>query len=353
MVEGEIVVKVVPDTRILDKELKKKRTFAGLLGFGGGADVEKKEPKSSKKSNKLLGGILKSVGAIFGLSVLFSGLFKLLRPFVELFTALSFLVWFPLWKALKPALEGLSKFVKNVAKEGGGFTGLVKGAEKTAEEAFEGQSAFDRIVKAISAFFIAAGLIIIVAILGGIALIPALIIAAIAAVVVLIILAWEPIKKLLGIIAQAWRDFFKDIATAFKITVEFFKNLGSSIWGFIQDGLQFISNLGERIWNFIKRSLSGIGDFFGGIGRGVKSFFGFDDFIQRPGQAPTSFSPNDTIIGVKNPSSLFGGSGGGNTIHNTFQLGPINNDVDVRLVAEKIAEINKEELAMSTGSQRF
>jgi hypothetical protein len=33
------------------------------------------------------------------------------------------------------------------------------------------------------------------------------------------------------------------------------------------------------------------------------------DFVQRPGQAPTSFSPNDTIIGVKDPASLGGGGG--------------------------------------------
>lgn len=33
-----------------------------------------------------------------------------------------------------------------------------------------------------------------------------------------------------------------------------------------------------------------------------------NDFLQRPGQAPTNFSPDDTIIGVKDPSSL-GGNG--------------------------------------------
>ena len=34
----------------------------------------------------------------------------------------------------------------------------------------------------------------------------------------------------------------------------------------------------------------------------------FDDFVQRPGQAPTAFSPQDTIIGVKDPSKLGGGA---------------------------------------------
>jgi hypothetical protein len=45
---------------------------------------------------------------------------------------------------------------------------------------------------------------------------------------------------------------------------------------------------------------------------GIKSFFGFgdeqDDFVQRPGQKATPFSPQDTIIGVKDPSKLGGGA---------------------------------------------
>ena len=32
-----------------------------------------------------------------------------------------------------------------------------------------------------------------------------------------------------------------------------------------------------------------------------------NDFVQRPGQEATAFSPNDTIIGVKDTSKLGGG----------------------------------------------
>jgi hypothetical protein len=39
---------------------------------------------------------------------------------------------------------------------------------------------------------------------------------------------------------------------------------------------------------------------------------GFNDFVQRPGQPATNFSPDDTIIGVKDTSLL--GGGGGQTI---------------------------------------
>ena len=40
----------------------------------------------------------------------------------------------------------------------------------------------------------------------------------------------------------------------------------------------------------------------------------FSDFISRPGQPVASFSPDDTIIGVKNPSALFGGNGRGTNV---------------------------------------
>ncbi len=46
----------------------------------------------------------------------------------------------------------------------------------------------------------------------------------------------------------------------------------------------------------------GLGVAGAGVGRTIGSAFG--DFVQRPGQAPTAFSPSDTIIGVKNPADL-------------------------------------------------
>ncbi len=46
----------------------------------------------------------------------------------------------------------------------------------------------------------------------------------------------------------------------------------------------------------------GLGIAGAGVGRTIGSAFG--DFVQRPGQAPTAFSPGDTIIGVKNPADL-------------------------------------------------
>ena len=58
-------------------------------------------------------------------------------------------------------------------------------------------------------------------------------------------------------------------------------------------------------------SIGGIGAGLGGMIQGGMGAIGLptmNDFISRPGSAPTTFSPDDTIIGVKNPAAL--GAGG-------------------------------------------
>ena len=44
-----------------------------------------------------------------------------------------------------------------------------------------------------------------------------------------------------------------------------------------------------------------------GYGLGFAGSKTFGDFVQRPGQAPTEFNPNDTVVGVRDPSALGGG----------------------------------------------
>jgi len=48
----------------------------------------------------------------------------------------------------------------------------------------------------------------------------------------------------------------------------------------------------------------------------------FNDFIIRPNSQPVSFSPQDTVFGVKNPSDLTGG--GGSTFNNTININGTN-----------------------------
>ena len=92
----------------------------------------------------------------------------------------------------------------------------------------------------------------------------------------------------------------------------------------------------------IKSVSSGIGGVGSWIGGGIQSGMGaiglptMNDFISRPGSAPVSFSPDDTIIGVKKPGML----GGGINI-------TINGDVSGEELIEKVKDSLWTELKMN------
>ncbi|MCK5268561.1 MAG: phage tail tape measure protein [Spirochaetes bacterium] len=74
-------------------------------------------------------------------------------------------------------------------------------------------------------------------------------------------------------------------------------------------------------------SIGGIGASIGGGIQSGMSAIGlptFNDFISRPGSAPVSFSPDDTIIGVKKPGDL-----GGQNINVSFNNLSVRDDGDV------------------------
>ena len=72
----------------------------------------------------------------------------------------------------------------------------------------------------------------------------------------------------------------------------------------------------------------------------------FGDFVSRPGSSPFSISPNDTLIGVKDVSSLYGGKGG-STINITVNVANNGSSFDERGLADKIGSIVRTELSNS------
>ncbi len=82
----------------------------------------------------------------------------------------------------------------------------------------------------------------------------------------------------------------------------FLKDVGAWVWDLIKSPWEWLAGKIRSIWDWIKDAVSNmLPKFLGGGGRR-------DDFISRPGQAPVSFNPSDTIIGVKDISRLGGGS---------------------------------------------
>ncbi len=357
---GEIVVKVKADTKALDKELKKPRTFSGLLGFGGGEakGKESKKEKSSEKTNNLLGGILKSVGVVAVLATLLSGLTNVIEPFVKLFAAISALLFFPLIRTFLPLIKKLSSFVSEIAAEGGGFSGFFKAIIDENEDE-------------IASDFLGLGALLIglfiTAFVSGLAGMPILIAS------LILLNVNEVAQSIINSIGKFWSGvlgivligaatvglaviggwipaLFVLLTSAIIVFLPQLKKFGSWLWdkitSFVSSGLNVLSNIGTFILNKIK---------------GFFSFFGFGGGVEgRANGGPVS-AGKPFIVGERGPELFVprsngqiipGGFGGGVTQNISIQA-TINNDLDIRDLANRLAELSKDELAMSTGSQRF
>ncbi len=144
----------------------------------------------------------------------------------------------------------------------------------------------------------------------------------------------KPLSKVLDKMRNFFLDTFNTVITA---VVQFAKDLINNILGALntlvgmvdQFGIDFVNGIingikqmggqivstimgfiptPESIANAAMGAVSGAADF---IGNAASAINPFDDFIARPGMGIQAFSPQDTIIGVKDVSDLVGTEGGG------------------------------------------
>jgi hypothetical protein len=118
----------------------------------------------------------------------------------------------------------------------------------------------------------------------------------------------------------------------------FLDSVNRAITDLINGVKRWISN---QLSKLTPESPAGSGRGGGGAGaRGDK--YGYGDFIWRPGGRAQSFSPQDTIIGVKDPSKLFGK---GMTFHidNTIHA-TVSNNMDIEELAEELSRRTRDSL---------
>jgi len=323
-----------------------------------------KETKDNTKEMKTLVGAV-TLGNVLAnlLTGALEGIMQLISPLVRILSALFIVVFMPLIPLLTKLIGVLSEVVSAAQAAGGGPKGLIKGIQSVTEQKLEGASIWKRIGVALITGLVAILAVVALVITGAIGVVPALIIAGIAAIVTLLILAWDPIIAGLKWFGNVWKEIGLAIWGAMKWTYEkwqefneWLSGLWSRVWAFFVDGLSNVLNFGQWIWNIFKeglRAVAGIGKLIydtiksavtntgSSIGRtistGVKNVVSwlnpFQDFIQRPGQNPVSFSPNDTIIGVKDTRSL-GGSSITINIHDPI----VRDDTDLRRLTEMVSQ---------------
>ena len=340
----------------------KKGSKGGSANYGGNSD-ETQRHKDSEKTNRLLKKLDKSLIATYDVFEILSGalndLAKLFSPLIKILGLLLFVIFLP----LLPAIIWLTKLI---AKLIGVFTGDYGNIAKK--------------IGNIILFIISA---VVLAMLAGLAFIPALIIAVVLAIILAIWkfrkqiwqflkwfggvisdfakFLWEKFTKLLTAIGDFIKWFGEKVVelvmwyietfiTVWTSVFEFISKFGLWIWEIFKKGLEKVSQFSKWIWDIFVAGLKGLGNIGARIAnyimskvRSAASKIGstakkvgsalnpFDDFISRPGQAPIGFSPNDTIIGMKDIGKL----GGGTTININNPV--VRDDSDIRKLTDSIS----------------
>jgi len=325
---------------------------SGTSSKGGDSTAELK--KLNKGIIKLDKTMFMNIDVIEILSSLAGDLYKVLQPLFKILSLLFMVIFLPLMPLVMLLVKGLAMLVKLFT---GGYGNIA---------AMLGKAILALIIGIAAIMF--AGPIL-----------------AIVAIVAILALLWEPLKKFGLFLWEVIKVIGGAIANVavwiWDKTIEafgFLGTIGTWIWDTITGGFAVLGDFALKIWEFIKTLFTGTIDAVSNIWDFIKSLFKgtinvaktvwewfkglfpggggssgggssgggssgggssgshwwnpFDDFIQRPGQNATKFSPQDTVIGVKDTSKI----GGSNTTIN-INNPSVRDDRDIKKIADEVS----------------
>ena len=142
----------------------------------------------------------------------------------------------------------------------------------------------------------------------------------------------ESLNSLVGMAVDFGKDFVDGI-------IEGIKQMGGQIMSTIMGFIPTPQSIADSAMESVRGAEQWVGDTASAINP-------FDDFIARPGMGIAAFSPDDTIIGVKDVSALAGtASGGTKEIKVYMQNVTFANDYDVDQFKRKLAEEDEDSWA--------
>jgi len=364
----ELKVKIIPDI----SELKSKLSDIGVIS--GGGSLGKSGSAAGGVASKLLTGILLVLAKILAPLLILGAFYEAVGPIMKvLFKTLSAIILILLTPFLRLFLPLLRT----------GIPALIDFAKQTAEsiqkflDAFNLPKAFKKLSEGdVFGFFqeifigLIPGITHILASMPWVDIVTGII-------DFLRVIDWksildiiiefvqkdilgnlpEPIKKALSDLVEAidtgkrflfgvggeggvWQKLIGAVLDAKVALINVFNTIISALSG-VATSIFNLPLIGGIIKGLVGGGGGGLGPTGGLIGAGPTGSgafgsvarVGLNDFISRPGQAPVSFNPNDTIIGTK------GGLGGGTTINNTFNISP---DVDSGSLRRAIEAASRE-----------
>lgn len=174
--------------------------------------------------------------------------------------------------------------------------------------------------------------------------------------------------------AEVFMGIYETIAEGYQNLIDKFKEMGQGLVKGFNKVKNFVLSIPQAIvtaFNFIKDFLtetipSWFSSMFASIRSvwdNIKGIFTIErsrryrsvgDAIISPGGNVITTDPKDFLIATKDPGRLMGQVGGGFSYSpNITVQATINNEMDVRKVAEKLAEFGKDELARRTSDFRM
>lgn len=379
----------------------------GFLGMEATLDdlhtTEKQASKNEKSNSRnLLGEVGKLVGLTSVIGIVISSLFDYIKPVFDILKAAIALLFLPLYRAgLVPLIKQLAEWLSRSGSETqeetnkisrAGNTALTPQVEGSAGELIsnwkqgfrdwidgifnpnEAKSLFEVHLKTFSGTFMSGlGDVIlgVFSIVGG--FIDILwgiftgdfdkaaqgIVNVLKGIYDIFVGVLKTVIGFAGTMGTALGFVIKFIVDIFKKAFDKIKDLGERIWKWIKSALSSVSDLGTRLWNWFKQALSSISNLGSRIWSMIKSKFGFgggdvetgNDFVVTGGRVIKA-NPRDTIMATTDPKGLLSGSPS-ISVNSTINLNAsISSDMDIRNVAEKVAEYQAEELARKTGYSR-
>jgi len=305
---------------------------AGATAFGGKGDNGSEGRKNlTTKVKDLTKSIVEGNLITKALTDVFSGVRKLLEPLVRVLSALFIVMFLDFIPILKSLTEGIGKLVKNIAGEGGGATGLVKGMEKTAEEAMQGMSSWKRVLLAV----LAAGAIAIMAAFAPITVV-------LAAIGALLILAWDGLKfsfwwlveKIASAADWVWEEI-KSIGT-------WFKELPGKIWEGMKSAFEWLGDKIMSIWQILKKPFDWLSDGIKKMVNGVIKLINKVPGVNIPQLANGGVvtSPTLALIGEAGPEAVVPlnkmGKMGSTTVN--INNPSVRNDSDIKKIVSEVSK---------------
>lgn len=151
--------------------------------------------------------------------------------------------------------------------------------------------------------------------------------------------AWNFVTGLWNTISQGIRNIGSWLYNAGRdliwSIIRGLQSIGWKIWNTIMGFIPSMSDISDAVWGAVESAGSWVGQQVSNV---------WPDFIARPGMGIQAFSPDDTIIGVKDVSALAGIGGGGTARTTTIFIENVNvaSDYDVEDFKRKLAEDEKD-----------